>query len=446
MKDAKNIQSMMLNNPIGPLILKLAGPTIIAMLITSFYSLVDTFFVSQLGVIESSAVGIVFSIMAIIQATGLLFGQGAANTISPLLGQGDGKKADEVFAVSFFTALLFLSFFGVVSFIFANPFMRFLGATEETISASVSYGRIIVLGSPFLGVCYTMNNIFRSEGRAFLGMIGMASGAILNIFLDALFIFGFGLGLNGAALATVVSQGIGFCLMLSFFIRKKSNMSLSIKNFKPTKKIYKSIFSLGAPSLLRNIGSTVCNIALMNVASFYTASATAAMSIVGRIVHFVLSLCIGFGQGMQPVVGYNWGAGKKDRVKEAYRFSIRLGVAVFIVLAIILALFSSNVMEFFISDVDAVEIGSRYLFFQALVLPLLVSITLSGMLMQCSGHGFEASLMALIRQGIIYIPVLFLLESALGLLGLELTQSISDIICFAITLWMTRRIRKRENF
>lgn len=446
MKDAKTMQMMMLTKPVGPLILKLAGPTIIAMLVTSFYSLVDTFFVAQLGVVESSAVGIVFSILAIIQATGLLFGQGAANTISPLLGRGEQDEADKVFAVSFFTALGFLSIFGVLSFIFASPLMRFLGATDETLASSISYGRIIVLGAPWLGVCYTMNNIFRSEGRAMLGMIGMATGGIINIFLDALFIFGFAWGVQGAAFATVLSQAISFCIMLSFFLLGKSNMRLSIRNFIPSKKIYKSIFSLGAPSLLRNIGSTVCNIALMHVASAYMVAATAAMSIVGRIVHFVLSLCIGFGQGMQPVIGYNWGAGKKDRVGQAYGFSIKLGTSVFIILAIVLAFSSSFIMSFFISDPITIEIGSKALFFQALVLPLLVPITLEGMLMQCSGHGKEASIMALFRQGIIYIPVLFLLESIFGILGLELAQSMSDFICFLVTLYMTRKVRRKESF
>lgn len=446
MKDAKEMQEIMLTKPVGPLVLKLAAPTMVSMLITSFYSLVDTFFVAQLGVIESSAVGIVFSILAIIQATGLLFGQGAANTISPLLGQGEVKKGNEVFATSFFTALITLGTFGLLAFIFASPLMRFLGATDETLSASIAYGRIIVIGSPFLGVCYTMNNVFRSEGRAFLGMCGMASGGILNIILDAFFIFGLGLGVQGAALATVISQGISFALMLSFFLLGKSNLRLSIKNFKPNKGMYKSIFSLGAPSLLRNIGSTVCNIALMHVAAMYMAAATAAMSIVGRIVYFVLSLCIGFGQGMQPVVGFNWGAGKKDRVGDAYSFSLKLGVSVFIVLAIVLALSSNLIMTFFINDPIAIEIGSKALLFQSFVLPLLVPVTLEGMLMQCSKHGKEASIMALLRQGIIFIPCLFALESLFGLLGIEMAQSISDALCFIVTLAMTRMVRKRDDF
>ncbi len=446
MKNAAEMQNMMLTKPVGPLILKLALPTIVSMLVTSLYSLADTYFVARLGVVESSAVGIVFSIMSIIQATGLLFGQGSANTISPLLGRGEVKKANEVFATAFFTALLFLSCFGILSFIFASPLMKLLGATDETLSACISYGRIIVTGSPWLGVCYTMNNIFRSEGKAFLGMCGMASGGIINIGLDALFIFGFDWGIEGAAFATVISQAISFILMISFFLRGKSNLRLSIKNLKPTKATYKSVFSLGAPSLLRNLGTTVCNIALMHVAALYVAAVTAAMSIVGRIVQFFMSICIGFGQGMQPVVGYNWGAGKKDRVRSAYNFSLKVGIVFFIFLALILAFFSGTIMRFFISDSLVVEIGSRALFFQACVLPLLVSITLEGMLMQCSGHGKEASIMALIRQGVIFIPCIFILNAIFGLFGVEFAQTLSDAICFVITLIMTRKVRRREDF
>lgn len=446
MKNAKEMQEMMLTESVGPLVLKLAGPTIVTMLVTSFYSLVDTFFVAQLGVIESSAVGIVFSVMTVIQALGFFFGQGAANTISPLLGKGEVKRANEVFATAFFTAIAVLSSLALISLILIKPLVIFLGATDETLQASIEYGRIIVIGSPWLGTCYTMNNIFRSEGKALLGMLGMSLGGILNIFLDALFIFGFGWGVQGAAFATVLSQAISFVVLISFFEFKKSNLTLSIKNIRFEKKIYKSVFSLGAPSLFRNLGSTVCNIAMMHVAALYVAAATAAMSIVGRIVHFVLSLCIGFGQGMQPVVGYNWGADRRDRVKSAYNFSLKLGTIVFIFLACFVAFGNKGIMRAFIDDETAVEIGSRALFFQALVMPFLVSVILEGMLMQCSGHGKEASIMALLRQGLIYIPCLLILNATLGLFGLELAQTVSDFICFIATLYMTRRVRNREGF
>ncbi len=458
-KNSKEMQEMMLTKPVGPLITKLAIPTMISMLVTSLYSLADTFFVAQLGVVQSSAVGIVFSIMTIIQATGLLFGQGCANTISPLLGRGETDKANQVFSTAFFTALVLLTAFGLVCLVFIEPIVKFLGATEETLRACIAYGSVIVIGAPWLGVCYTMNNIFRAEGKAVLGMCGMASGALFNVGFDALFIFGFEWGVAGAALATVLSQLISFIILLSFFILKKSNLRLSVKSFRFSWWIYKKVFSLGFPSLLRNLGSTVCNIVLMNVTGIYGASATAAFSIVGRVSHAYQSLTIGFGQGMQPVVGYNWGARKTDRVKKAYNFSLLVCTLAFVVLGLLSIFGARYIMMAFLGNpakiadslralevTESIKIGGNTLLYQGIVMPLMGVIILSGMLLQCSEHGLSASVLALLRQGVVYLPLIMLLNHFLGLTGVELTQAISDVVVFILTLIITKYVRRKDHF
>ena len=325
----------MTETPIPRLITTMAVPTIISMLVTSVYNMADTFFVSKLGTSATGAVGIVYSLMAIIQAVGFMIGMGSGSQLSRLLGQKNQKEASEIGATGFYISIAFGLLLTVFGLIFIDPLMRILGATPTILPYARDYARYILLGASIMCASFVLNNLLRGEGKATLAMVGIATGGVLNIFLDPLFIFVFNLGIAGAAIATVLSQCISFIILLSFFLRGKSLISLNIRNVSRQAKVYISILKTGLPSLCRQGLASISTVALNLNAAVYGDAAVAAMSVVSRIFMLMISVLIGFGQGFQPVAGYNYGARKFDRVRQAVKFSLVWGTIVVVVLGII---------------------------------------------------------------------------------------------------------------
>lgn len=319
--DAQYIR--MTETPVGKLITSLAIPTIISMLVTSIYNIADTYFVSKLGESASGAVGIVFSLMAIIQAVGFTLGMGAGSWISRLLGEHKDKLASNVAASGFYAALLFGALISAAGFIFTNPLMNLLGATETILPFARDYARLILTASPIMAASFVMNNILRAEGKARFAMVGLTSGGILNMLLDPLFIFVFKMGIKGAAAATSISQLVSFVILLICFLQKKTITSISPKNISKNITIYLQIIKNGLPSFSRQGLASIATVALNKNAAVYGDPAVAAMSIVGKIAMFIFSVSIGIGQGYQPVVGYNYGAEKYERVKKAFFFTFK---------------------------------------------------------------------------------------------------------------------------
>lgn len=424
----------MTEQPVRRLILQLATPTIISMLITSFYNMTDTIFVSRLGTENSAAVGIVYSIMSIIQAIGLTLGQGSANTVSRLLGEKRRREANELFSTAFFTSLTVALLFAIVALTFKERFVRFLGATETIAPYAEEYASIILIGAPWMAVSYTMNNNLRSEGKAYLGMIGMSSGAILNVILDPILIFGFKMGIAGAAWATIISQFVSFIILTSHFISKRSNLTLSLRLFRLRWWIYRSIIVIGSPSLIRSLMHTVAAIAMNVFAAPFGDEAIAAMSITTRVMQFLNSALIGFGQGMQPVAGFSWGAKRYDRLREAFLFCTRTAVIAFLFIAAVCFAGARAIMLLFLKDPVVVAIGTTAIRAQCVLLPVTAFNTLGGMIFQSTGHGKTSSILALVRQGVFFVPLVALLSRTIGLFGLQTAQPCADLLTCALTL------------
>ncbi len=421
----------------------MAVPTIISMLVTTFYSMADTVFVSQLGTQAAGAVGIVFSLMAIIQAIGFTFGLGSGNYVSRLLGAKERDKADTVFSTSFFTAFgagLALTVFGLL---FLDSFMRLLGATPTILPYARDYGSFILFGAPFMAGSFVMNNNLRSEGNAALGMRGIVTGAILNVVLDPILIFGFNMGIRGAAIATVFSQLVSFSILLSFFLRKRSNLHLSIFRCQFRAWVYKEVLRTGMPAFFRQ-GMASVAIILLNVYSApFGDSALAAMTIVTRMMQFLGSALIGFGQGFQPIAGFNWGARYVGRLRKAYWFSIRVGVAAFVFLGGLGFAFAPLIMKLFIrNDPLVIEIGTLAMRLQCLVMPLQSINIITAMLSQSVGKGREASITALSRQGLFFIPLITTLPVLFGVRGLQLSQPLADLGTFILSYFLVHRFLK----
>ena len=424
----------MTETPIPKLILSLAAPTILSMLITSIYNLADTFFVGQISTSASGAVGVVSSLMAIIQALGFMLGHGAGSIISRSLGSQNTKAATRFASTSFFTALTFGLILAVVGLTTLPHFMMLLGSTETILPHACAYARPILIAAPLMMSSLVMNNILRYEGKASFAMIGLVTGGVLNMVLDPVFIFGFGLGTAGAGIATALSQSISFCILLSMFLRGKTVSQFRLSAVTRSPAEFGTILMTGLPSFgrqgLNSIGGMLLNIA----ARSYGDAAVAGMSIVSRIFMFIISVAIGTGQGFQPVAGFNYGARKYRRVEKACVFTM---CASFCFLSVIIAACWFNaeaLIKLFRDDPEVTAIALpafRYQCFACFLQPVIVA---GNMLFQSIGKSGRATFLACCRQGVFFIPLILTLPRMFGLLGIEICQPIADVLTFVVTV------------
>lgn len=431
----------MMEEPVHTLILRLALPSMVSMIVVAVYNMADTFFVSQLGTSASAAVGVIYSMVAIIQAIAFMIGMGSGNEISRLLGAKKQEEAERYVAIGFFTEILLGVSIAIFSIIYIENLVYALGSTKTIAPYAISYAKYVLLGTPFIMASLGMNNMLRFQGNSFYSMLGIATGGILNMFLDPLFIYGFHMGIRGAALATTLSQIVSFSILLYQCNRMPACISVSFKNFKPSLKRYSLIFRFGLPSLARQGIAGVSTIILNFSAHPYGDAAIAAMAIVMRIIMFLNSLVIGFGQGFQPVCGYCYGAKNYKRVEEAYRFSLKVCFLILMVMGTAVFIFAKPLITVFRKgDAEVIRIGYLALRLQCLTIPLSAQITMANMFSQTTGYPFRASFVALLRQGICLIPVLLILPPVFGLLGVQMSQPISDFFAAGIAFFITNGI------
>ena len=424
----------MTKTPIPRLIGELAIPTIISMLVTSFYNMADTFFVGKINTSATAAVGIVFPLMAMIQAFGFFCGHGSGNYISRQLGAHNFEDASKMSATGFVSAFVLGLGILVVGFLFTDPLLRIMGSTETILPYARSYMRIILIGAPYMTASLVLNNQLRFQGSAFYSMIGITTGAVLNIVLDPLFIFVLDMGVAGAALATIISQFVSFCLLIAGTFRG-SNLRLNLRDFSPSLKYYQNIVKGGAPSLFRQGLGSFATVCLNLMAGPYGDAAIAAMSIVTRISQFAASVVIGFGQGFQPVCGFNYGAKLFKRVQEGFWFCVKFCTSVLLVAAVCGWIFSPNLIGIFLkTDPLVIEYGSQALRLQALTFPLVGWITIANMMLQTIGKTVKASLLAMSRQFLFFVPVILTLPGFLGILGVQFSQPIADFCSFLLAV------------
>ncbi len=432
--DAEEKRMYMTEQPVKKLVCTLAVPTILSMLVTSFYNMADTFFVGKLNTQSTAAVGVAFSLMAIIQAVGFLFGHGSGNYISRQLGAGNVEEAEKMSSVGFFTSF----FAGVVIMMgcifFIEPLSYALGSTPTILPFTVAYLRIILFGAPAMTASLVLNNQMRFQGSAFYAMIGIVSGAVINIVLDPILIFVCGMGIAGAALATTLSQCLSFVLLL-IMVRKGGNIQIRLSNFKPSLHFYQEIIRGGIPALFRQGLASVATICLNHAASVYGDAAIAGMSIVSRIMMFANSALIGFGQGFQPVCGFNYGAGKYKRVLDAYWFCVKFSFFVLVGMAVVVYLTAPQLVTVFRKgDPDVIEVGTAALRYSVLAFPLSSWIIMCNMMLQSIGKGIKASIVSSARQGIFFLPLIMILPYFFGRTGVEICQAVSDVFALTISI------------
>jgi len=421
--------------PVEKNILSLAGPSILIMLISAIYNITDTFFVGSLGTSHVAAVGIAFPLMAIIQAMGFFFGQGSGNYISRVLGAQNTDGASRMAVTGLVSGFIVMAVIAVIGLAFLGDLVRWLGATLTIKPHAKEYIFFILLASPWIVSANVLNQQLRFQGSAAIAMFGMLSGAILNIFLDPLFIFVFGMGVKGAAAATLISQIISFCILFFYCTTRKGNISINFKLFSPSIKRYAEMFKGGVPALIRQSLMSIASIIINHFARPYGDAAIAAISISNRIAMFAMSVVLGFGQGFQPVCGFNYGAKLYGRVKKAFWFCVKVSCGGLLVISIAMAIFAPRIIMLFRKDdLDVIAIGALGLRLQCISLPFTAGIIMVNMMTQTMGRALEASIVAFSRQGIFLIPSLFILAPLLGLDGVQLARPVSELASLFVVI------------
>lgn len=424
----------MTTEPVSRLILEMAVPTILSMLVTNLYNLADTFFIGQTNTQSTAALGVVFPFMSLVQAISFFFGHGSGNYISRQLGARQAGNAATMAVSALAYSMALIALVSVLGFIFCDPMLMAMGSTPTILPYARPYFFFILLGAPFISGSFVLNNQMRLQGNASLAMVGILSGALLNIALDPLFIFGLGMGVSGAGLATFISQALCFAIMLRMSFRS-GGVGVHLKEFKLSSSILKEITAGGLPSLFRQGLMAISTMCLNLCASRYGDSSVAAFSIVGRVVGFALAVIIGFGQGFQPVCGFNFGARLYDRVRKGFRFSVASGMVYCLLVSVLGLVFAPEIISLFrAGDSEVIQIGARVLRWQCATFPALSPVIMTNMYLQTTRQTIPAVIVALARQGLFLIPAVLVGTWLFGLDGLVLSQSVSDVCSLVLVV------------
>lgn len=445
---------LLLRDPISRLIPKMALPTIASQLITTIYNLSDTYFVSVLGTSAAAAVGVNGALERTIMLVGSLIGSGACSYIARLLGGRRKPEADTVLSTSLFTGLALGLILTAAGLLFMRPLVFLLGATEDCAGYAMQYARFVLLAAPFMVSSMILNMCLRNEGSATLAMAGIGIGAILNIILDPILIFGLGLGVTGASAATAISKLVSFCILLWPYFRGKTTVSLALRYFRYRLRDILEVLGIGATAFFRTACMVLSGILLNRIAGASSTAALAAMSIANRVMEFPFSIILGFGQGYQPVVGYNYGAGAWQRVREALRFGSLTAIVGGALMGGALFLAAPQVIRLFnrAADPDVLELGTLCVRLQSAALPLQGWGMIVNMYFAGTGGALCALVMSTARQGYCLIPVLLILPAIFGVPGLAGCQAAADLLSMGVALPLaiyalySLRARERQSF
>lgn len=444
----------MTGTPVPKLVLQLAVPTIISMSVSAMYNLADSYFVGHVSTGATAAVGIAFAYQSFIQAIGFFFGSGSGNYLSRALGARDSAGAEKMAATGFLTSFILAVLVALAGLSCLTPLCRLLGATPDVLPSARAYMGWLLLATPFLVSQMSLNNQLRMQGNAVFAMIGVSSGAVLNVILDPIFIFTLDMGVAGASLSTAISQFVSWCLLL-WGTTFHGNVHIHLRNFAPSAERYREIAAVGLPSLMRQSLGCISTICLNWAAAKYSlpgceASTIAAFSVVSRIMLCAMSVIIGFGQGFQPVCGFNWGAELYGRVRQAYVFTMKTSTAAILVMSVLGFVFAPEVIAFFRdADAELIRIGTTVLRWQCVAFPLVGVTSPTNMLLQNIRRTLPATLLSASRQGIFFYPALLIAPRLWGLQGLQCTMALADIgtflLCVPFSVSILRELSRRAT-
>lgn len=436
--------------PIGKLLIKYSVPAIIGMLVTALYNVVDRMFIGHIpnvGSLAITGVGVTMPISTIILAFSMLIGAGATAQISIKLGQGKKEDASSVIGNAITLGIIVSLIITVLGLIFRNYILHKFGASEGTLPYAKAYIDIILIGTVFNVIGFIMSNTIRSDGSPRLSATIMVIGCLTNIVLDWLLIFGFNLGIQGAAIATTISQMLTAVIGLGYYISGKSNIGFKKESLKLNKKIVIAIVSIGVAPFSMQIAASLIQVISNNALKTYGSDlAIGAMTTISSVSLMCLMPIFGLNQGAQPIIGYNYGAKKEKRYKEAYLLSLKIATVILTVAFIVVQLFPTVIIGFFNKDPELMSISIKGIRMYLLTLPIIgIAITGSNF-MQSIGKAKESMVISLLRQVILLIPLMLILPRFWGVDGIWIAQPISDIIATIVTaILLIKQFRKVEK-
>ncbi|QVK19786.1 MATE family efflux transporter [Mycoplasmatota bacterium] len=420
--------------PVSKSVIKLSLPATIGLLVMAIYNMVDAMFVSWLGTEAAGATQVIFPIVLVLTAVGVSIGIGGGSFASRLMGQENFDKANKVASTMMFVSVLAGLTISILGVIYIEPLVKTFGAIDDVLQYSIDYGKFIILGSIFQICNMTFNNLLRAEGSAKLSMIGMISGAILNIILDPILIFGLGMGIKGAAIATSFSQFVTFIILASQYIRGKSLLKIRVKDIKLSKEIFVESFKMGSPTFARQMLMTVAMVLLNNQAVIYGGNdALAAFGISLKATAMIGYGIFGLGQGYQPVAGYNYGAKSYKRVYDSSMYTIKIGTIYSLIMSLLVLFFGKYLLLMYKPSESVLEVGIIFLKYYAPVFILMNLNLIVSVYYQAIGEGTKAFVLSIARQGIFLIPLIIYLPNIIGLTGLFLSQPLADLLTLVLT-------------
>lgn len=445
---AENKYQGMTQGPLGKAITKMAVPAVIGNIVAIIYNLTDTFYVGLLGTADSAASGVVMPLMVMVQSCGLLLGMGAANLLSVELGRKNIKRGQELVMTAFYSTLVFGLLIMVIGLCFRTPLAWILGSTRTIEPLAVQYMFPLLCSAPFYAASFVLNPTLRFQGLANDSAIGIVIGAILNIGLEPIFIFTFHLGMLGAGIATAICQTISFLILLILYI-KKAIVPFKSSCFTFRGELWREMLATGFPSFSRNMMLAVSSDMLNVAANPYGDVAIAAMTIVTRILTLSNTAQIGVSQGYQTVCGFNYGAQLHYRVRRGYWMVVRTTAIFLTIISILQIIFAPHLVRLFQSDPSVVRLGSEALRIDSITFTAQAFIVVSNQMEQTLGHQVISTITGFGRQGLFLIPALFIFPHFFGFMGVMISQPVSDICTFVMTVplqtYVLRRLRTEEK-
>lgn len=433
--------------PIGKLLRYYAVPSIVGSMVNSLYNIVDRIFIGQgVGGMAISGLALTFPILIFLQAFGVLVGVGASSRISILLGQKKNEEAEHLLGNAFLLSVILSLSTIILTFVFLEPLLYAFGASADTIPYAKAYLEIVIPGNIFANLTFSYNAVMRSTGYPRKAMLTMIIGAALNVALDAIFIYGFGWGIRGAAWATVISMFVGMIFVLQHFTDKRNLLLIKPKNFKLKRNYIFGILSIGvAPFVMHLVASMVQVLKNTSLVKYGGDYAVGAHGISNSIATLIFMLIMGLAIGMQPIVGYNFGAGNMSRVKEAFIKTIKINMSIGLVGLIVTQLFPEYLVRFFTSDTELVGIASTAVSIETFAFWAVGFQVSAGHFFQSIGSAWRALILSVSRQVVLLIPALFILPKFWSLKGVWISTPVADLLAFAFSLFMIITFFKKNK-
>lgn len=422
---------------------KMAIPSVISSLVTVLYNMADTFFVGQTGdALQVAAVSLTNPIFILFMAFANMFGMGGSAAASMALGQKNERRVRQVSSFVTYASLIVGVFFAVVLLVFTGPILSLFGADAQTYEYARGYTIYVAVGAPFIIWSAAASFVVRAEGASREAMIGSMIGTIANIVLDPLFISGFGMGAAGAAIVTTIGNVMASAYYLWYFLRKSVSMSLSPRDFNCGDGILKGVCSTGLPTAIFSALMSVSTIVLNQILVAYGNDPVAAIGIVFKANMFITFLQMGLANGVQPLLGYSYGAGSTARFREVESFTKKCCVVVGVAATVLFFVAREPIIRLFISDSDVVRYGVEMLVAYMVSGPFIGILFVNMNCMQSVEHALPATILSVMRQGVLLIPLLYLLQAVAGLNGVIYGQAITDYIAVLLSIIIWRKIRK----